>query len=475
MERMSPLDATFLYVEDGITHMHIASCAVFDGPAPAYEQVVAAIAGKLDKIPRYRQVVRFVPLQLGRPVWVDDPHFRLEYHVRHTALPPPGGDTELRALMGRVMSQELDRHRPLWETWMIEGLEHGRWGLITKLHHCMADGVAGTDLLAVVLDREPDAPTPEADYWEPTPEPTDMRLVTDAVRDLVSSPYEQLRALRSATRTPRRSLRQVREIAAGVKSFADRLAPTPANSLVGTIGPHRRWTWASADLGDAKAIRSAFGGTVNDVIVSVVTGGVRELLMARGEPVDELVVRCLIPVSIRSEEARNTYDNQVSAMVADLPVGIADPLERLVAVREQMAMLKSSHQAAAAAGLTTLGQFAPSAAIALAERSVMQVLRRLPQRSVNMVATNVPGPQHPLYLAGREMLQYLPFVPIAPGARVGVAIVSYNGKLTFGITGDFDSAPDIDLVAHGIEDAFANLTGLAKPRRPSRSRRAKPA
>jgi diacylglycerol O-acyltransferase len=210
---------------------------------------------------------------------------------------------------------------------------------------------------------------------------------------------------------------------------------------------------------------------VNDVIVSVVTGGLRELLMARGEPVDELVVRCLIPVSIRSEDARNTYDNQVSAMVADLPVGIADPVERLAAVREQMQMLKSSHQADAGAGLTALGQFAPSAAIALAERSVMQVLRRLPQRSVNMVATNVPGPQHPLYLAGREMLEYLPFVPIAPGVRVGVAIVSYNGRLTFGITGDFDSAPDIDVVAHGIADGVAELVGLAGRGRSTRARK----
>jgi diacylglycerol O-acyltransferase len=473
---MSPLDATFLYVEDGVTHMHIASCAVFEGPAPDYEHVVATIAGKLAKVPRYRQVVRFVPLQLGRPVWVDDPHFRLEYHVRHTALPPPGGDEELRALVGRLMSQELDRHRPLWETWMIEGMERGRWGLITKIHHCMADGVAGTDLLAVILDREPDPPPPEADVWEPAAEPSDLDLVTDAVVALARNPYEQMRALRRATRAPRRSLAQLQQMAAGMRSYAGRLVPTPTNSLVGAIGPHRRWTWVAADLADVKTIRTAFGVTINDVIVSVVTSGLRDLLVARGEPVDELVVRSLIPVSIRSEDARNTYDNRVSAMFADLPVAVDDPLERLTAVHEQMEMLKGSHQTDAGIGLTALGEFAPSAAVAFAERSVTQILRRMPQHSINTVVTNVPGPQYPLYLAGREMLQYLPFVPIAHGVRVGVAIVSYNGGLFFGITGDYDTTPDIDVVAHGISDSMAELVGLAGRGRSTRRRkRAEPA
>jgi WS/DGAT/MGAT family acyltransferase len=273
------------------------------------------------------------------------------------------------------------------------------------------------------------------------------------------------------TRAPRRSLTQLREMAAGMKSYADSLRPTRTSSLVGAIGPHRRWTWASADLEDAKFIRHALGGTVNDVIVTVVTSGLRELLLSRGEPLDELAVRSLIPVSIRSDDARNTYDNRVSAMFADLPVTIADPLERLAAVREQMEMLKSSHQADAGVGLTALSQFAPSAAIALAERSVMQIMRRAPQHSINTVVTNVPGPQHPLYLAGREMLEYLPYVPISHGVRVGIAIVSYNGRLAFGITGDFDTAPDIDVVAHGIEDAIAELVGLADQGRSSRSRR----
>jgi diacylglycerol O-acyltransferase len=474
MDRMSPLDATFLYVEDGVTHMHIASCAVFEGPTPDYERVVATIRGKLAKIPRYRQVVRFVPMQLARPVWVDDPHFRLEYHVRHTALPPPGGDAELRALMGRVMSQELDRHRPLWETWMIEGLENGRWGLITKIHHCMADGVSGTDLLAVVLDQEPDPPPPAEDVWTPVPQPSDIRLVADAAVGLAMSPYEQMRALRSMTRAPRRSLTQLRDMAAGLKSYAGSLRPTRTSSLVGPIGPHRRWTWASVDLAEAKRIRRAFGGTVNDVVVTAITSGLRQLLTARGELLDDLAVRSLIPVSIRAADARNTYDNRVTAMFADLPVAVDDPLERLAAVRAQMEMLKTSHQAEAGIGLTALSQFAPSAAIALAERAVMQIMRHAPQHSINTVATNVPGPQHPLYLAGRQMLEYLPFVPIAHGVRVGIAIVSYNGRLAFGITGDFDSAPDIDVVAHGIEDAIAELArlaGLADHERSPRSRR----
>jgi diacylglycerol O-acyltransferase len=376
--------------------------------------------------------------------------------------------------MGRVMSQELDRHRPLWETWMIEGMHDGRWGLITKIHHCMADGVAGTDLLAVVLDDEPAAPRSVVEVWRPAAQPSDLRLVADAVVELALIPFMQLQALGDLTRTPRRSLTQLREIAAGMRSYAGSFEPTRISSLVGGIGPHRRWTWVSVDLDDAKFIRHSFGGTVNDVIVTVVTSGLRQLLLHRGEPLDGLAVRSLIPVSIRSDEAHNMYDNQVTAMFADLPVAIDDPIERLAAVQEQMAMLKASHQADAGIGLTALSQFAPSAAIAFAERSVMRVLRHVPQHSIATVATNVPGPQQPLYLAGREMLEYLPFVPIAPGVRVGIAIVSYNGRLAFGITGDFDTAPDIDVVAHGIEDAIAELVGRADrvgDRRTSRRRR----
>ncbi len=462
MERLSPLDASFLNFEDGITHMHIASCALFEGPPPDYRTVVNAIASKVPQVPRYRQVVRFMPLQLGRPAWVDDPHFHLEYHVRHTALPRPGGRTELRELMGRLMSQELDRRRPLWEVWMVENLEDGHWALITKIHHCMADGVAGTDLLAVILDLEPrTAAIAPVDAWQPVAEPSNLHLVFGAAWRLLASPYEQFQAAGRLLREPHRVGTELREAVGGMWSYAGRLRPTAPMSLVGAIGPHRRWTWASAELEDVKAIRKAFGGTVNDVILSLITGGLRRQLLARGDPVDRLVVRSLVPVSVRSASEHGEYNNRVSAMFADLPVSVADPRSRLEAVRKQMEALKASHQTVAGEVLTAMGAFTPFASIALAERTVMRVLRRLPQHSVNTVTTNVPGPQYPLYLADRKMLEYLPFVPIAHGVRVGFAIVSYNGKIAFGVTGDYDSVPDIDILTHGIEDGITELLKLA--------------
>jgi diacylglycerol O-acyltransferase len=461
MERLSALDAFFLSIEDGTSHMHIATCAIFEGPAPPYHRVTTLIADRLESVPRYRQTVRFVPLQLGRPVWIDDPHFRVEYHVRHTALPSPGGTGELRDLMGRLMSQELDRHRPLWEAWMVEGLENGRWALIVKVHHCMADGMSGNDLFTVLLDPEPDAPRADCSAWRPAPEPSALHLVADAMWQLVLTPYDGLLVVCQATiSAPRRVLSRLRDVTDGLLSYARRLPPTASNSLVGVIGPHRRWTSASATLDDVKTIRRAFGATVNDVIVTAMTGGLRALLLSRGESTD-VVVRTLIPVSVRAEGSDDTYGNQVSAMFADLPVGIDDPVKRLVAVREQMEMLKASHQTAAGEGLTALGGLAPAGVLAFAERAAMQILRRLPQHTINTVTTNIAGPWHPFYLADRKMVEYLPFVPIVSGMRVGIAVLSYDGKLAFGVTGDYDNAADIDVLAHAIEDTIAELLKLA--------------
>jgi diacylglycerol O-acyltransferase len=463
MERLGPLDASFLYLEDGITHMHIASCAVFDGPAPSYDEVREVIAAKLSLVPRYRQTVHFVPFQLGRPVWVDDPHFNLEYHLRHTALAAPGGPEELRQLMGRLMSQELDRRRPLWETWVLEGLEGGKWALVSKIHHCMADGVSGTDLLGVVLDTQPHPQPLAQEAWSAEAQPSPLQLAAGALVNLAMSPYEQFRAARQLLHAPSRAVAQLRDLAEGVSSYARRFAPTEPSSIVGAIGPGRRWTWASAELDDLKRIRRSLGGTVNDVILAVIAGGFRELLLGRGEPVEQLVVRSLVPVSVRREDEHGSYNNRVSAIFADLPVTIEDPVERLQAVREQMTALKDSHQSLAGESLTALGELTPFVGIALGERAAMAVLRRLPQHSVNTVTTNVPGPQFPLYLVGREMLEYLPFVPIAHGVRLGVAITSYNGRVAFGVTGDYDTTADIDVLAHGIEDGIARLLKACDP------------
>jgi len=462
MDRMSPLDASFLHIEDGKSHMHIGSVAIFEGPPPAYEAFRDMVAGKLPLVPRYRQKVRFVPLQLGRPLWVDDPHFNAGYHLRHTALPRPGGDDQLRNLVGRLMAQQLDRSKPLWEMWMIEGLDDDHWAVVSKVHHCLVDGVSGTDLLAVVLDAEPEPAPPRPDTWKPEPEPSDVRVVAEALGDLVASPYEQFRALRATTRGWRQLAAMAGDVFRGAGSFAGVVRPTVRSTLNGPIGPHRRWDWARTTLADVKIVRKGLGGTVNDVVLTVLTKGFRDLLLSRGESVVDRVVRTLVPVSVRTESERGTYNNRVSGMIAELPVGIADPVERLAAIRSQMDGLKESKQAVAGEVLTSLAGFAPATLLALGAR----VARGIPQRNVNTVTTNVPGPQIQLYAAGRPMLEAFPFVPIAGAVRVGVAIFSYNGMLNYGVTGDYDSAPDIGVLCRGIEDGMSELLKLVSDSQP---------
>jgi diacylglycerol O-acyltransferase len=468
MERMNPLDAEFLYLEDGTAHMDIASCALFEGPAPAYDELVDRIRAKLPLVPRYRQRVRFLPLDLRRPLWVDDPHFNLDYHVRHSALAPPGGKPELCRLMGRLMSQRLDRSRPLWEAWVVEGLENGQWAVISKIHHCMVDGVAGVDLMSVVLDLEREPPPVVVDGWAPEPEPSALRLAVDGAVNIVARPAEQLRGALAALLSPRRALSRSWTVASGLRSYGAALLPTPPTSLDGTIGPHRRWTYAGGTLDQIRTIRTAFGGTVNDVVVAAVTSGFRDLIVSRGEDPEQVALRTLVPVSVRQETGQGVFDNQVSAIFLDLPVHIADPLERLAAVHAEMDRLKQSHEAEAGQALTHLAGAVPPAFIGQGTRLVSRLLSRVPQRTMNTVTTNVPGPQFPLYFAGREMLEYLPYVPIGAGVRIGVAILSYNGRLHFAVTGDYDTAPDIGILAEGIEAALDTLLGLAGPRRPKR-------
>ena len=462
MDRLSPLDATFLHVEDGVNHMHIASCALFEGPAPAYQSLVDLIRGHLPLVPRYRQKVRFVPGGIGRPVWVDDPHFRLEFHVRHTALPPPGSDDDLRNLMGRLMSQQLDRDRPLWEVWMVEGIADGTWALISKVHHCMVDGISGTDLMALILDASREGAAPVPDDWHPADEPTDADLVRDAISETLASPGEIARWARSSLRTPRKVIASLGETIEGAKNLGQHLRPNVPLSIEGAIGPHRRWAWARTTLAEVKTVRTALGGTVNDVVLAAITKGFRDLLLSRGDQVEGATVRTLVPVSVRSADDHSA-SNQVSGMLADLPVGIADPVERLQAIHAQMASLKESHQAVAGSVLVEMAGFAPPMLLSMGLRTAVSVMKRMPQRSVNTVTTNVPGPQMPLYACGREMLEYFPFVPLSQGVRIGVAILSYNGRIAFGITGDWDSVPDLAVLADGIHSGMQELLQLSAP------------
>ncbi len=457
-QTLSPLDASFLHIEDDVSHMHIASVAIFEGPQPPFDEIVSMVRGKLPLVPRYRQVVRFVPLDLGRPVWADDPHFNIEYHLRHTALPAPGGESELRKLVGRVMAQQLDRTKPLWEMWVAQGLEDGRWAMLSKVHHCMVDGVSGTDLLTMILDSSPQGSEPIPDDWQPQAAPSGTSLAVTALRERVRSPYEIVRSLRASTRLPRQTAAAIGDIASGLRAMAGLVRPTPASSLNGPIGPHRRWAWASTTVDDIKRVRKATGASFNDVVLAACTRGFRDLLLSRGESV-ERTVRTLVPVSVRPRAASGmavgdgTFENRVSAMFAELPVGSADPLERLQGVSAQMADLKESKQAVAGEALTSLGGFAPPMLLALGTR----LASRVQQRNVNTVTTNVPGPQMPLYAAGRRMLKVYPYVPLAGSVRVGVAIFSYDGQVSFGVTGDYDTAPDIDVLCRGIEAGMDEL------------------
>ncbi len=459
MQTMSSLDASFLHVEDAVTHMHLGSVGIFEGPPPGPEEVPAAIAARLPLVPRYRQKVAFVPLSLGRPAWIDDAHFDLSYHVRRTALPSPGGESELKRLVGRVMSQQLDRAKPLWEIWVVEGLEDGRWALISKTHHCMVDGISATDILSVLLDSTRDQTPDVSDDWRPGSEPGAAEVLARSVIGRLKSPYDALQAATSVAQAPSRMTRELLAVAKGMVNLRPVVAPGSASSLNGPIGPHRRWDWARARLSDIKEIRSLHGGTVNDVVLAVLTGAFRELLLARGEQVEGRFVRTLVPVSVRAVQERGTYDNKVSAVFAELPVELEDPVLRLEAIHEQMQELKSSGQAVAAERLTALTGFAPAVLLALAGRLASSI----PQRTVNTVTTNVPGPQQPLFLRGRRMLEAFPFVPLGGSVQLGVAIFSYDGNINFGVTGDRAGAPDIDLFCEAIERSVAEFLPSSPP------------
>jgi WS/DGAT/MGAT family acyltransferase len=456
MDRLNPLDAVFVDAEDADPHisMAIASIAVFEGPVPSHEEFLAHMAGRLARVPRYRQKLRTVPFRLGRPVWVDDPDFDLRYHVRRTALPAPGGDQQLADLMARVMSQRLDRDHPLWEYWVAEGLADGRWALISKVHHCFVDGVSGTDLYRVIFDFSPEGPPPADDERTLRPEPSPVELVVQAALDTVVLPAREALALRGTVIDPQGAIRRAADMARAYAKVAPALLwPATGSSLSGHIGRQRRYTWARAPLDDVKTIKRALGGTVNDVVLTAISGGFRALLLARGEQPGPHMVRSLVPVSVRAPGEENLYDNRVSALLADLPVHIADPVERLRAVQAELAALKASNEAMLGEALTSLGRYTPFPFASWLVRLGFE----LPQRDIVTVTTNVPGPQQALYGMGRRIVEIIPYVPIATTLRTGVSIFTYCGHVTFGITGDFAASPDLDVLARGIEEDLAEL------------------
>jgi diacylglycerol O-acyltransferase / wax synthase len=457
-DRLTALDTSFLHLEDASAHMHVASVMLFEGPPPPYDELLEAIERRLSLVPRYRQRLAFVPLAQGRPKWVDDPHLNLRYHVRYTALPSPGSEEQLKDLAGRVFAQQLDRDKPLWELWLAEGLEGDRFALLAKTHHALVDGISGMDIVSVLFDTspEPAAPTDPGDRWLPRPLPSRAQLLGEALVERATIPAEVARSVRAIFRGPRRVLEGVRDAAVGVGAMAwTGLNPAPSTPYNDSIGPHRRFTWVRADLADLKAIKNELGGTVNDVVLATVAGALGAHLRRRGQKTDGLELKAMVPVSVRSDVERGALGNRVAAMMAALPVWCQEPVARLDIVRQELRGLKSGGQAVGAQVLTELTAFAPP--------TIMDQAARLSarQRLFNLVVTNVPGPQFPLYLLGRRMLEPFPMVPLAKNQALGVALLSYDGSINFGLVGDFDLLWDLDELAADVRHSLEELAAAA--------------
>jgi diacylglycerol O-acyltransferase / wax synthase len=470
LDRLTAVDASFLHNEGDAAHMHVGGITIFEGPPPDGEDLLDHIRGRLHLVPRYRQKLAVPPLETGRPVWVDDPSFNLEYHLRHTALPEPGGEEQLLLLAARIFSQRLDRSKPLWETWFVEGLEGNRFALISKTHHALIDGIAGVDLATVLFDLSPVPQSVETDgeEWRPHPEPTTAELVASGVRALVRAGAEVAgRALSAATR-PERAVAQAREAVEGVGEIVwAGLNPAPDTPLNVEIGPHRRLAVVRNDLEDFKRIKNALGGTVNDVVLAVVAGALRRWLHSRGVRTEGMELRGLVPVSIRGEEERGQLGNRIAAMRGPLPVYISDPVARLRYVKQAMDGLKDSKQAVGAEVLASVNNFAPPTVLAQASRINFST------RLFNLIVTNVPGPQFPLYVLGRELQDLFPVAFLPRDHALAIAIMSYNGRLNFGLLADYDALPDLDVIQAGIEDARDGLlkaAGRAPPRAPAEPR-----
>ncbi len=455
-DRLSGLDTSFLDLETGPVHMHVASTTLFEGPAPSYEEFRDHIGSRLHLVPRFRQKLRFVPYAQGRPVWVDDPHFNLDYHVRHTALPPPGSEEQLRTLAARVFSQRLDRTKPVWEMWLVDGVEGGRFAIVGKTHHCLVDGVSGVDITTVLfdLDREP-AESASPDPWLPQPEPSRAQLLGEALLDRATNPAEIVRGARAVVSAPRRAAGAAIQELGAAGSFLRTGFSAPRSPINCSIGPYRRFGWVRMDLDDLKRIKNLAGGTVNDVVIAVVAGGLGRYLRGQGHSTAGLELRAMVPISVRTADQHGALGNRVSAMMAPLPLWREEPLDRLNAVSTTMRHLKSSGQAVGASLLTDVTNFTPPTIAAQAARLQSR------QRFFNTVVTNVPGPQFPLYLLGRELLDIFPMVPLARNQAICFGIMSYNGRVNFGLTADYDSTPDLDALADDLNASVDELVDAA--------------
>jgi diacylglycerol O-acyltransferase / wax synthase len=459
LDRLTPIDASFLHQEGQNSHMHVGGLTIVEGPPPPMEEFLEQIRRRLHLVPRYRHKLAFTALDSGRPVWVDDPNFNLDYHVRHTALPTPGDWGQLGSLTARIFSQQLDRSKPLWEMWMIEGLEDDRFALISKTHHALIDGIAGIDLATVLFDLSPDPPPIKHSgrAWRPHSEPGTPELIAAGLKGAVRAGIELAEGALDALAHPDRALARTREAAEGIGEIVwAGLNPAPETPLNVHIGPHRRFVAVGSRLEEFKLVKNAFGGTVNDVVLAVVAGALRAFLVARGLHTEGVELRALVPVSVRAEDEHHQGGNRIVVMRGPLPVYIADPVQRLRFVSHAMDGLKESKQALGAEVIAGAQNFAPPTILAQASRLNFST------RLFNLLVTNVPGPQFPLYVLGREMLAAYPVAFLPENHALAIAIMSYNGQMNFGLLGDFDALPDIELISETIAQELATLVALAR-------------
>jgi WS/DGAT/MGAT family acyltransferase len=456
-DRLSTLDVSFLYLEEPTTPMHVGGVAIFQSPPDGfdYDRLSELITQRIGYVPRYRQKIRWVPGHLANPVWVDDEDFDISFHVRRSALPKPGNHQQLRELVARIMSRPLDRHRPLWELYLVEGLSGGRFALLTKSHHAMVDGISAVDICTVILDPTPEPRETPPDTWRAAREPSRFELVAGAVAHAVRRPTSAVEVARTAVGDVRQTAGKVLGAAGGVLAMARTAArPAPHTPLNVPIGEQRRYGMARTDLDDYKRVRKAHGGTVNDVVLAVVAGALRSWLLSRGEAVTgKTTIRAMVPVSVRTTDEAGALGNRVSSYLVDLPVGEPNPVIRLHQVSHAMRGHKEAGQAVGADALVALSGFAPPTLHALGAR----VANSLARRVLNVVVTNVPGPQFPLYAAGAQMLEAYPVVPLAKGQAVSIGLTSYNGGVYYGLNADRDAMPDLDVLAQLVEESLAEL------------------
>ena len=460
MDRLSALDVSFLTNESSSAHMHVGAIMVFEGPPPSYTDLLDHVRSRLHLVPRFRQKLAHPPAPTGRPFWIDDPSFNLEYHVRHSALPAPGSEEQLRNMAGRVFSQRLDRTKPLWELWMVQGLTRKRFALVTKTHHALVDGVSGVDIATVLFDVKPVPEPTEPDHdWVPSPPPSGAQLLARDAEGVIRVPVRLLRRLENAVEHPRATLRQAGEAAEALGEVGWNFAnPAPKVPLNVPVGSHRRFSWVRGDLAAFKRIKDALGGTVNDVVLAVVTGAVRRWLHGRGIRTEGMELRAQVPVSIRAEDEHGQLGNRIAVVRGPLPVYVDDPVERLQVVRTAMEGVKQSKQALGAEVISRFNDFAPPTLLAQSARVNFST------RLFNLVVTNVPGPQIPLYVLGRELEDVFPVGFLPPEQALFIAIMSYNGEINFGLLGDYDALYDLEGISQGIEAAIAELLAAADER-----------